>query len=172
MRDDTKHATEVEQASRKVVRATSEADVGTHLSEKEVITDAFSNNEANTQDIERGKIFRTKFVEKMVFSKESSCAISEMGNVELIELNKSSIQCPSCLHHVFEGTLLCKCGTLVKPDRDVMNRIKEDFEIPKAPYHSTAPISTRGSKCGNARDAFRSYTRRQSIYFNLGQMAK
>ena len=54
MRDDTKHATVVEQASR--ILATSEADVGTHISEKEVVTDAFSNNEADTQDIERVKI--------------------------------------------------------------------------------------------------------------------
>ena len=45
-----KHATEAEQASRKLMRVTSEADVDTHLSEKEVITDAFSNNETNTQD--------------------------------------------------------------------------------------------------------------------------
>ena len=74
-----KHATEVERASRKLVQ------VGTHLSEKEVITDAFSNNEANTQDIERVKIGPNKICiredlakEKVVFSKESSRAIFEM----------------------------------------------------------------------------------------------
>ena len=72
---------------------------------KEVITDAFSNNEASTQDIERVKIGSKKLAkEKMVFSKESSRAIFEMGDVELIELKNSSIQCPSCLHYVFEGT--------------------------------------------------------------------
>ena len=48
--------------------------------------------------------------DKTVFSEESSRAIFELGNVELIELKKSTIQCPSCLHHVFEGTLVCKCG--------------------------------------------------------------
>ena len=83
--------------------------------------------------------------EKMVFSKESSRAVFEMGNVELIGSKKSSIQCPSCLHHVFEGTLLCKCGKLMKPDQDVMNRIKEAFEILKAPHYRKSPISTRGS---------------------------
>ena len=36
--------------------------------------------------------------EKVVFSQESSQAIFEMGNVELIELKTSRIQCPSCLH--------------------------------------------------------------------------
>ena len=103
MRDDTKNATEAELASRKLVRAVSKVDVGTHLSEQEVITDAFSNNEANTQEIERVKIGSNKHCiredlaqEKMVFSKESSRTVFELGNLELIELKKSSIQCPSC----------------------------------------------------------------------------
>ena len=69
-----------------------------------------------------------------MFSNESSRAVLRMGNVELIELKKSSIQCPSCLRHVFGGTLLCKCGKLMKPDQDVMNRIKEAFEVLEAPY--------------------------------------
>ena len=113
-RDDTKHATEVERASRKLVGATSEADPGTHLGEEEV-AGAVSNNEANTQDVERVKIGSNKIgiredlaKEKMVFSKESSRAVFEMCNVELIEL-KSSIQCPSCLHYGFESTLIRKC---------------------------------------------------------------
>ena len=95
VRDDTKHATEVETASKKLVQATSEVDVGTHVSEHEVITVAFSNNEANTQDIERVKIGSNKIciredlaTDMMVFSKESSRAVFEMGNVELIELKK------------------------------------------------------------------------------------
>ena len=95
VRDDTKHATEVEQTSRKLVRATCEADVGTHLSEKEVITGAFSNNEGNTQDNGRVNLGSNEICiredpakEKMVFSKESSRAICEMGDVELIELKK------------------------------------------------------------------------------------
>ena len=40
--------------------------------------------------------------DNMVFSEESSRAIFEMGNVELVELKKSSIQYPSCLQLVFE----------------------------------------------------------------------
>ena len=65
----------------------------------------FSHNEANTQEIERGKNGSNKFCihedpakEKMVFSKESSRAVFEMDNVDLIELKKSRVQCPSCLH--------------------------------------------------------------------------
>ena len=41
--------------------------------------------------------------EKIVFSQESSRAIFEMGNVEVIELKTSLIQCPSCLQYVFRG---------------------------------------------------------------------
>ena len=68
----------------------------------------------------------------------------------------------------FEGTLLCKCGKLIKPDQDAMNRIKETFEILEAPYYRTSPISKRGSKSGpkmwqqhhhKARDAIRSATK-------------
>ena len=111
VQDETKNATEVEIAAGKSLRTVSKVDVGTYLSEQEVITDAFSNNEANTQEIERVKIGSNKIciredsaTDKMVFSKESSRVVFEMGNMELIELKKSSIQCPSCPHRVFEGT--------------------------------------------------------------------
>ena len=93
------------------MRTVSKVDVGTHLSKQEVITDAFSDNEAKTQEIERVKIGSNKICtredpakEKMVFSQESSRAVLEVGSVELIE-----DQCPSCLHFVFQGTILCKC---------------------------------------------------------------
>ena len=101
----------------------------------------------------------------MVFSQESSRAIFEMGNVEPIELKKSSIQYTSCLHHGFEGTLICMCGKLIRSNTDMMNQVTEAFEILKAPYYRTSLIVTRGSKCGpnpwqqhhhKARDALRS----------------
>ena len=41
----------------------------------------------------------------MMYSHESGQAIFEMGNVELIELKTSRIQCPSCLHYVFKGRI-------------------------------------------------------------------
>ena len=96
-----------------------------------------------------------------MFSKGSSRAIFEMGNVEFIELKKS-VPCPSCFHYVFEGTLLCKCGKLIELDQDAINPIKEAFKIP------ASPISGRGAKCGpnlcqmhhhKARDAQRSATK-------------
>ena len=157
-------------------------DVGTHLSEQAVITDAFSNNEANTQEIERAKIGSKNICirddqakEKMVYSKESSRAVFEMGNVELIELKKSSVQCPSCLHYVFEGTLFGKCGTDAA-DHDVMNRIKEASEILEAPYYRTSMIVTRGGKCGpnpwpqhhhKTRDALRSATKGERTFTSI-----
>ena len=43
---------------------------------------------------------------KLMFSQESCQAVMEMGNVEEIELKKFRVQCPSCLHHVFEGATI------------------------------------------------------------------
>ena len=90
VRDDTKNATDVEIWCDSSI---TKMDVDAHLSEQEVITDAFSNNEANTQEIERVKMGLNNIciredlaTEKMVFSQESSRAVLEMGNVELIEL--------------------------------------------------------------------------------------
>ena len=60
----------------------------------------------------------------MLFSQESSQAIFEMGNVELIELKTSLIERPSCLHYVFKGTILCQCGKHIRPDLEMMRRIK------------------------------------------------
>ena len=73
----------------------SKVDVDTYLIEQEVITDALCNN---AQEIERVKIGSNKICiredlaeEKMVFRTESSRAVFEMGNVELIESKKSLI---------------------------------------------------------------------------------
>ena len=95
-------------------------DGGTGLSGQEVTTDALLKNEANTQEIERVKIGSNKICiredlakDKMTFSEESSRAIFEMGNVELIDLKKTSIQCPSRLHDGFYGTTTCIC----EPDK-------------------------------------------------------
>ena len=82
------------------MQSISKMDVDTHLGDKEVSTDAFSNNEANDQVIQRVKVGSNNICirehlaqEKMVFSEESSQAVFEMGNVELIELRTLLIQC-------------------------------------------------------------------------------
>ena len=54
---------------------------------------------------------------KIIFSEESSLAIYEMGNMELIELKQTSatIQCSSCLKHIPEGLNVCQCGVWPRP---------------------------------------------------------
>ena len=79
----------------------------------------------------------------MVFSQESSQALFEMGNVELIELKKSRIQCPSCLHYAFTGAILCHSGKHTRPDLEMMRRMKVAFEILLAQYFRTSACSAR-----------------------------
>ena len=87
MRDDAKNATEVETVSREKVRTIPKVDVGTHLTEQEVITVAFSNNETNAQEIERVKIgsnkicIREDLAEAKMVSKKNSLPVVKMGNV-------------------------------------------------------------------------------------------
>ena len=55
MQDDSKHITETDQALENRMQPISKMGVDTHLGDKEVSTDAFANNEANNQVIERVK---------------------------------------------------------------------------------------------------------------------
>ena len=82
--------------------------------------------------------------EKIVFNQESSQAIFEMGNVQLLGLKTSRIQCPSCLHYVFKGTLLCRCGGHIRPDQEMTRRIKAAFEKFKAPCFRASFVVSRG----------------------------
>ena len=83
---------------------------------------------------------------RSVSSQEPSQAIFEMGNVELIELKTSRIQCPSCLHNVFKGTIICACGKHIRPDQEMIRRIKAALEILKAPYFRRSVVTARGYK--------------------------
>ena len=69
------------------------------------------NQQVNRVKAESNKISIRNDLAKdgMIFSEESSRAIYEMGNVDLIELKQTSetAQCPSCLKHVFEGMTMC-----------------------------------------------------------------
>ena len=161
VRDETKNATEVGIAAGNRERTASKVDVGTHLSEQEVVTDALLKNEANAQEIERVKIGSNKICiredpakDKMVFSEESSRVIFEMGNVELIELKNLRLD----VHHV--------CITCLRVHFSLWT--KEAFEALEAPHCRTSSIATRGGRCGpkpwqphhhNARDASRSATK-------------
>ena len=89
------------------MRIVSKVDVDTHLSEQEVITDAFSNNEANTQEIERVKIDSNKICtrddqatdKKDVRQEIQPCRLRK-GNMELIDLKNFLSQCPSCIPYL------------------------------------------------------------------------
>ena len=93
-RDETRDATGVEQNSRNSWRTASHVDVGDWFEQK------FCFRVDPAKD-------------KMIFSEESTRAISEMGNVELIELKKARFN----VHHVFEGTTTCTCGKLSRPNK-------------------------------------------------------
>ena len=114
VRDDTKHATK-RRATRQLVLRTSEATGDAHLTVKKELTDTYTK-----EPLKESKLVRTKFVfKKTLFSKESRQATFNMGNVELIELRKTTIQCPSCLHYVFEGAFLCNCVKLLKLEETI-----------------------------------------------------
>ena len=107
----------------------------------------------------------------MMFSQESCQAIIQMDNVELIELKKSRVRCPSCLHHVFEGTNICSCGKLIKPNQEMIQRIRKAFEVLKTPFFRAPHPNSRGYKHGSqmwqqkAKDALRAGTRKKHRTF-------
>ena len=114
--------------------------------------------------------------EKMVFSQETSHANFEMGNVELIELKTYRIQCPSCLHFVFKGTILCACGKHIRPVQEMTRRIKAAFEMFKAPYFRASFVNSRDCKFGpnlwqehhhKAKDALRGAKKGKREYTSI-----
>ena len=119
----------------------------------------------------------------MMFSQESCQASVEMGNVELIELKKSRVQCPSCLHHVFEGTKICSCGKHIKSNQEMIQRIGKAFEVLKKPFFRASHPNSGGCEHGShlwqqhhhkAKGALRAATRRKDRTFvkNMGSMGK
>ena len=78
----------------------------------------------------------------MIFSEESSRAIYEVGNMELIELRQTSAttQCLSFLRHVPEGLHMCRCGVWLRPNQ-------YDAAL-KTPYYRASVIISRGKKSG------------------------
>ena len=81
--------------------------------------------------------------EDMIFCKESSKAIYEMGNVELIELSQttSTVQCRPCWKHIPEGVLQCLCGNWLKTEEHTVNQIKLRFAELVRPCYRVLKIS-------------------------------
>ena len=71
-----------------------------------------------------------------IFSEESSRAIYDMGNVELIEMGQASatIQCLSFLKHVPDGLNMCPCGIWLRPSQNTMDRVRGTFAALRTPY--------------------------------------
>ena len=88
---------------------------------------------------------------KMISSEETSRAMHEMSNMELIELTQTSAtdQCLSCLKHAPEGLNICQCGVWLRPNQSMMERIREAFAALKTPYFRTTTILSRGRKSGH-----------------------
>ena len=84
----------------------------------------------------------------MIFSEESSRAIYEVGNMEMIELRQTSatIQCLSSLKHVPEGLNVCQCGVWLRPNQSTMDRIRTTFAASKTPFYRASVIISRGKK--------------------------
>ena len=127
-----------------------------------VSQDAILQDEEKMKDINK-KLERlrigscTKSIRKdlsngnMIFSEESSRAIYEMGNMELIELRQTSetIQCLSCLKQVPEGLNMCLCGVWPRPNQSTIDRIRAALAALKTPYNSTTVILSRGKNSGH-----------------------
>ena len=97
----------------------------------------------------------------MMFSEESSQAVFDVGNVEHIELRKTRTQCPSCLH----------C---------MLRKIKQSFEILRAPYFRTSTLNSRGFNYGpnsrhqhhlKAKDPLRGCSKKESnVHIDMGSL--
>ena len=100
--------------------------------------------------------------------------IIEMDNVELIELKKSRVQCPSCLHCVFERTILCSCGKHSRSNQEMIQWIRIAFEVLKTPFFRASHPGSWCYKHGpqlwqqhhhKANDALRGATRKKDRTF-------
>ena len=67
--------------------------------------------------------------DNLTCGEKSSRGIYEMGNMELIELRRTTdiVQCHSCLSHVPTGLQFCQCGVCLRPDEETTTRIKARF---------------------------------------------
>ena len=78
----------------------------------------------------------------MIFSEESSRAIFDMGNVELI---LETTQCSSCLKHVFGGMTTRLCVKLPRPYKSSLGRIRAAPEAFQEDRNVVKILATRPS---------------------------
>ena len=106
------------------------------VSQGAILQDEEKMKEINEEKLEKFKMGSgTKSIRndlskcRMIFREETSRAINEMGNMELIELKQTSatMQCLSCLEHVPEGLNMCQCVVWLRPNQSTMVRIRAVF---------------------------------------------
>ena len=155
VQDDSKHIPEVDQAPGNWEQSISTKDE-IHTVDVDVTTSTFPSEDANNQIIERIEVGSKKICiredpvkESMEFSQESTQAVQDSGNVELIELRPSEIQCPSCGHAVFKETIICTYGKLFRPNQEMIQRVKAAFHILKPLYFRTSSVTSKGCNHGH-----------------------
>ena len=118
---------------------------------KEDLTEETNTEAINKLEMGSNKIcIRNDLAKKnMIFSQESCQAIIDMGSEELIDMKNSRIQCPSCLHHVFERTIVCLCGKHIKSNKEMIQRIRKAFDILQTPFFRASLPNSRGYKFGS-----------------------
>ena len=88
-----------------------------------------------------------------------------MGNVELIELKKSRVQCPE---------VICSCGKHIKSNQEMTQRIRKSFEVLKMSVFRASHPNWRGYKHGSqlwqqhhqkGNDVLRAATRKKDRTF-------
>ena len=75
----------------------------------------------------------------------------EMGNMVLFDFWKCSatVQCHSCLKHMSEGIIFWKWGVCLRPDEDIIIKIKARFQVLIAPYYHAQVNRSRGKRHGD-----------------------
>ena len=92
------------------------------------------------------------------------------GQCRINWTGKSIVQCPSCLHYVFEGTIVCSCGKHIRCNQEMIQRIRKAFEVFSTPFLRASHPNSKSYKHGSqlwqrhhhkASDALRAATRKK-----------
>ena len=70
--------------------------------------------------------------------------------MELLEVGKTkpTVQCQVCYKHVLEGIIFCQSGNCLRPDEDILEKVKPRFRMFFAPYYVHRMRVARETKHG------------------------
>ena len=153
VQDDSKHIVEADPVLGNREQTTSQMNVDTHLSDKEVSTNALVKNEAvkeeltdtNTKALKKTKLVQIKFVFAKIWRRRRWCLAKNPAKLFSRWLMWSSLSWrhPWFNSHpayttFFTGTILSRCGKHIRPDLAMMRRIKICFWSPEGAMLSHA----------------------------------